>query len=63
MKSRLDGPADGYDLDWRILKSTCLYLSVTFYVQYFAGDKDDITIGGMSAGGQSVHAHLVMPSR
>ena len=31
--------------------------------KYFAGNAERITIGGMSAGGQSMHAHLVMPSR
>ncbi|CBY14372.1 unnamed protein product [Oikopleura dioica] len=30
--------------------------------KYFAGNAERITIGGMSAGGQSMHAHLVMPS-
>ena len=32
------------------------------YSAYFGGSKDRITIGGMSAGGQSVNAHAVMPS-
>jgi carboxylesterase type B len=30
--------------------------------KYFGGNENDITIGGMSAGGQSVHAHMVMES-
>ena len=33
------------------------------YVSSIGGDPNLITIGGMSAGGQSINAHMVMPSR
>ena len=32
------------------------------HIAAFGGDKERITIGGMSAGGQSINAHAVMPS-
>ena len=33
------------------------------YVSSIGGDPNRLTIGGMSAGGQSINAHMVMPSR
>ena len=32
------------------------------YIYYFGGDANRVTIGGMSAGGQSVQVHLMAPS-
>ena len=32
------------------------------YIFYFGGDANRVTIGGMSAGGQSIQVHLVTPS-
>ena len=32
------------------------------YIYYFGGDANRVTIGGMSAGGQSIQVHLMAPS-
>ena len=32
------------------------------YIFYFGGDANRVTIGGMSAGGQSIQVHLMAPS-
>ena len=56
----------------QLLKYSCVQNSKTFkqmamkwvreYIYYFGGDANRVTIGGMSAGGQSIQVHLMAPS-
>ncbi|CBY18556.1 unnamed protein product [Oikopleura dioica] len=57
--SEADSPSSG---NQGLMDQQMAMIWVAENAKYFGGNENDITIGGMSAGGQSVHAHMVMES-